>query len=62
MKIHYGIPYTGTGGVVGIRDKGILESALAQPKMSYAGEALYLTLIDKVAALGFSLINNHLCY
>ena len=27
--------------------------------MSYAGQELYPTLIEKVAALGFSLINNH---
>jgi len=46
-------------GSIGIRDKGILESALAQPYMSYGGEELYPTLIEKVAALGFSLINNH---
>ena len=48
-----------SGGSIGIRDKGILESALAQPYMSYGGEELYPTLIEKVAALGFSLINNH---
>jgi death-on-curing protein len=48
-----------SGGASGIHDTGILESALAQPDMSYAGEALYPALIDKVAALGFSLINNH---
>jgi len=27
-----------TGGAIGIRDQGILESALAQPLMSYAGQ------------------------
>lgn len=48
-----------SGGSIGIRDKGILESALAQPYMTYGGEELYPTLIEKVAALGFSLINNH---
>jgi death-on-curing protein len=48
-----------SGGAAGIRDKGILESALAQPSMSYGGQDLYPTLIEKVAALGFSLINNH---
>ena len=48
-----------SGGSVGIRDKGILESALAQPLISYDGQELYPTLIKKVAALGFSLINNH---
>ncbi|WP_069472389.1 type II toxin-antitoxin system death-on-curing family toxin [Candidatus Marithrix sp. Canyon 246] len=48
-----------SGGSIGIRDKGILESALAQPYMSYDGQELYPTLIEKVSALGFSLINNH---
>ncbi|NOQ63347.1 MAG: type II toxin-antitoxin system death-on-curing family toxin [Methyloprofundus sp.] len=48
-----------SGGGQGIRDMGILESAIAQPNMSYESELLYPTLIDKVAALGFSLINNH---
>jgi len=48
-----------SGGANGIRDRGILESALAQPYMSYGGKDLYPTLIEKVAALGFSLINNH---
>ncbi len=48
-----------SGGATGIRDRGILESALAQPFMSYDGQELYPTLIEKVAALGFSLINSH---
>ena len=48
-----------SGGIAGIRDQGSLESALAQPLMSYGGQELYSTIIEKVAALGFSLINNH---
>ncbi len=48
-----------SGGSIGIRDQGALESALAQPYMTYAAQELYPTLIEKVAALGFSLINNH---
>ena len=47
-----------SGGSVGIRDMGALESALAQPRMTFGGE-LYLTLAEKAAALGFSLIMNH---
>jgi len=42
-----------SSGSIGVRDKGILESALAQPYMSYDGQELYPTLIEKVAALGF---------
>lgn len=48
-----------SGGSMGIRNQEGLESALAQPCMSYADQELYPTLIEKVAALGFSLINNH---
>jgi death on curing protein len=48
-----------SGGMAGIRDLGMLESALAQPLMTFGGEELYPTLMDKAAAVGFSLINNH---
>lgn len=48
-----------SGGSIGIRDQGALESALAQPYMTYTAQELYPTLIEKVTALGFSLINNH---
>ncbi|MER3434518.1 MAG: type II toxin-antitoxin system death-on-curing family toxin [Leptolyngbya sp. ERB_1_1] len=48
-----------SGGAIGIRDLGMLESAIAQPRMTFGGEELYPSLIDKAAALGFSLIMNH---
>jgi death on curing protein len=48
-----------TGGLVGIRDLGALESAIAQPYMTFDGNELYPSLAEKVAALGFSLIQNH---
>ncbi len=48
-----------TGGSHGLRDLGALESALAQPRMTFGGEDLYPTLAEKAAALGFSLIQNH---
>lgn len=46
-------------GLPGIRDAGALEAALAQPQMTFGGEDLYPTLVDKAAALGFSLVLNH---
>ena len=58
LKLHQRI-IEESGGGTGIRDKDILESAVAQPEMSYGGQDLYPTLIEKVSALGFSLINNH---
>ena len=48
-----------SGGGVGIRDIGALESAVAQPRMTFDGEELYPTIIEKASALGFSLIQNH---
>ena len=48
-----------TGGGSGVRDLGGLESAIAQPRMTFGGEDLYPDLGSKVAALGFSLIQNH---
>lgn len=48
-----------TGGAVGVRDLGALESAVAQPRMTFSGAELYPTIVDKASALGFSLIQNH---
>jgi death-on-curing protein len=48
-----------TGGSDGLRDLGLLESALGQPQQSFGGEDLYSSLAAKAAALGYSLINNH---
>ncbi len=48
-----------TGGASGIRDKGGLKSAVAQPQMTYGGQDLYPSLAEKAAALIFSLIHNH---
>lgn len=47
------------GGLLGIRDLGGLESALAQPRMTFASRDLYPTLVEKASALGFSMIQNH---
>jgi death-on-curing protein len=48
-----------SGGMQGLRDGNALESAIAQPLMTFGGEDLYPTLLEKAAALGFSLIGNH---
>jgi death on curing protein len=48
-----------SGGSSGIRDLGALQSAVAQPRMTFAGADLYPTIEEKGAALGFSLICNH---
>lgn len=46
-------------GVAAVRDLGALQSAVAQPRMTFAGDELYPTLEEKAVALGFSLIRNH---
>ncbi len=48
-----------TGGATGIRDLNGLQSALAQPRMTFEGKDLYPSVAAKAAALGFSLIRNH---
>ena len=48
-----------TGGATGIRELGMLESALAQPRATFGGSDLHPTLIAKAAALGLSLALNH---
>ena len=48
-----------TGGSVGVRDIGLLESALNNAYATFGGEELYKTKEEKAASLGFSLISNH---
>jgi death-on-curing protein len=48
-----------SGGGAGLRDRGALESAVAQPEMTFGGEDLYPTIAENAAALGHSLIQNH---
>ena len=47
------------GGQPGLRDRGLLESALAQPRMTFSGKAVHKTVFDKAAAYGFHVCNNH---
>jgi len=47
------------GGSAGVRDLGLVDSALAQPEASFGGVEFYPTLAEKVAVLGFSLVKNH---
>ena len=42
-----------SGGSVGILDLGALESAVAQPRMTFNGEELNPTIVEKASALGF---------
>ena len=48
-----------TGGAEGLMHLPALESTLAQPQMTFGGEELYPTFVDKAAAFGYALIQNH---
>lgn len=47
------------GGIAGIRDEGLLDSAINAPFQSFGGEELYPTLLEKAAWLGYGIISNH---
>ena len=47
------------GGSQGIRDQGLMESAIARPYQTFGGEDLYPTVFEKAAALTESIIINH---
>ena len=47
------------GGSDGVRDQGLLESALAAPFQTFGGEPVYPSLQAKAAQLGFGLVCNH---
>lgn len=49
-----------TGGVSGLRGMGRLESAIAQPRMSFGGRDLYPTLIEKAAGRNLLELVDHL--
>lgn len=48
-----------TGGIHGLQDEGLLESALAAPFQTYGGYELFPTIYHKAARLGYGLVNNH---
>lgn len=47
------------GGLSGVRDAGLLESAIAMPQASFGGQHLHGTLAEKAAAYLFHLCMNH---
>jgi len=47
------------GGLHGLRDQGLLESALAMPEAGFAGEYLHNSLFDKAAAYLYHVVKNH---
>ena len=47
------------GGSHGIRDIGLLESAIAQPEASFGGQYLHADIFEMAAAYLFHLVMNH---
>lgn len=58
VKIHSEL-IKATGGSDGIRDEGLLESALSTPFQSFDGVDAYPGVIQKAVRLGYGLIKNH---
>ncbi len=48
-----------TGGSFGIRDRGLIESALGRAFMTYDSKDLYPSNIEKISVISHSLICNH---
>jgi death on curing protein len=47
------------GGSLGIRDDGLLESAIAQPQATFSGELLHATIHEQAAAYLYHIAMNH---
>jgi len=47
------------GGLDGVRDSGLLESAVAAPQASFGGESPFLDVVEVAAAYLFYLCRNH---
>lgn len=48
-----------SGGTAGVRDFGLLDSAINSAYQTFDGEELYPTKEEKGARLGYSLVSNH---
>ncbi len=58
VKIHRSL-IEKTGGMDGIRDAQLLDSALKTPFQTFGGNNLYPDILDKASQLCYSLIENH---
>lgn len=48
-----------SGGIDGLRDRSVLESAISAPLQSFGGTDLFPGNIHKIARIGFGLASNH---
>ncbi|NGX33075.1 MAG: Toxin Doc [Candidatus Anoxychlamydiales bacterium] len=47
------------GGILSIRDKNLLKSAIAQPRITFKGKFLHENIFQMAAAYLFHIVNNH---
>ena len=55
----YTILTEATGGTIGVRDEGLLISALEAPYQTFDGVELFPTILEKAVRLGYGLVANH---
>lgn len=48
-----------SGGIDGLRDRALLEAAVAAPLQSFGGTDFYPSILEKAARLGYGLASNH---
>ena len=58
IKLHSAL-IAKTGGMDGIRDENLLDSALKSPFQTFGGNELYPDIFDKASQLCYSLVENH---
>lgn len=58
LLLHKAI-YDRYGGSFGVRDEGLLDSALEAPFQTFGGQDLYPGDMDKIVRFGYGLIGNH---
>ena len=59
VKLLHQLMAEATGGSVGVRDEGLLDSAIESAFATFDGVELYPSKEEKAAKLGHSLISNH---
>ncbi len=47
------------GGLDGVRDEGLLDAAIEQPRQTFGGEDLYPSAAEKAARYAYGIVKNH---
>lgn len=58
LRLHSSLIET-YGGTLGLRDAGLLHSAIAMPQASFGGEFLHQDLFEMAAAYLYHIVQNH---